>query len=111
MVPVEAMAQGTPVIVPDVGGIAGVVSAAGTEGGLRFGCWDSGSLATRIEQLLSDEECHSRLSSGALAVAEHFSVAKLGERVLAHLDLPTYSSHHAPNVPPIQGKRVDAAAA
>jgi 1,4-alpha-glucan branching enzyme len=100
MVPVEAMAQGTPVLVPDVGGIAGVVAAAGAEGGLLFDCWNSGSLADRLEQLLTDGECHSRLSNGALTVAEHFSIHKLGERVLAHLELPAFSSVRSPNTLP-----------
>ncbi|WP_010584779.1 glycosyltransferase family 4 protein [Schlesneria paludicola] len=110
MVPVEAMAQGTPVLVPDVGGIAGVVAAAGAEGGLRFGCWDSGSLANRLEQLLNDNACHARLSRGALHVAEHFSVSKLGERVLSHLDLPAFSSERSPNSLPFQSQQVEAAA-
>src|SRR5262249_6212213 len=36
MVPVEAMAQGTPAVVPDSGGVAGLICAAGHQGGLRF---------------------------------------------------------------------------
>lgn len=91
MVPVEAMAQGTPVLVPDLGGIAGVVAAASAEGGLKFTCWDSGSLADRLQQLLTDDECHSRLSAGAQTVADHFSIEKLGERVLSHLELSAFS--------------------
>ncbi|RPI90995.1 MAG: glycosyltransferase [Planctomycetaceae bacterium] len=91
MVPVEAMAQGTPVLVPDLGGVSGLVSAGGAEGGLRFGCWDSGSLACQLGRLLCDEACHARLANGAQTVAEHFSVERLGERVLTHLDLPEYS--------------------
>lgn len=91
MVPVEAMAQGTPVVVPDLGGVADVVAAGGVEGGLRFGCWDSGALAGQLGRLICDEGCYGRLSSGAQAVARHFSVERLGERVLTHLGLPAFS--------------------
>jgi len=91
MVPVEAMAQGTPVIVPDVGGIADVIEVDGTRAGLRFACWDTGALASAIEALLTDSALHSELASAALDVAEHFSIARLGERVLAHIGLPGYN--------------------
>ncbi|MCY2968014.1 MAG: glycosyltransferase family 4 protein [Planctomycetota bacterium] len=97
MVPVEAMAQGTPVVVPDLGGIAGVVAAGGAEGGLRFDCWDSGSLADRLEQLITNDTCHGRLSRGAQTVADYFSIEKLGERVLSHLELPAFSPQTATN--------------
>lgn len=92
MVPVEAMAQGTPVLVPDRGGIAGVVEAEGHVGGLRFRCWDSGSLATQLGNLLHSEALHGQLARGALGVAECFSVQNMGRKVLDHLRLPSYWS-------------------
>ena len=97
MVPVEAMAQGTPAIVPDTGGVAGVIragdgdSAGGLRGpeeaGLRFRSWDSGDLASKIELLLDDDELHQRLASAGPRVAEYYSVQRLADRVLAHLDV------------------------
>lgn len=91
MVPVEAMAQGTPVVVPDQGGIASVVEAGGAEGGMRFGCWDSGALAICLEELLCNEASYARLSHGARVVAGNYSIERMGERVLAHLELPAFS--------------------
>jgi len=91
MVPVEAMAQGTPVVVPDVGGIAGVIEVNGSRGGLHFSCWDSGALAHSIESLITNSALHSELSGTALDVAEYFSVERLGERVLAHIGLPAFN--------------------
>jgi glycosyltransferase involved in cell wall biosynthesis len=90
MVPVEAMAQGTPAIVPDHGGVASVIRAgdAGrTEAGLAFRAWDSGDLAAKIELLLDDDNLHARLSSAGPRVAEHYSVPRLADRLLAHLQI------------------------
>jgi glycosyltransferase involved in cell wall biosynthesis len=90
MVPVEAMAQGTPPIVPDFGGVASVIRAgdhSDDEAGLAFRCWDSGDLAQRIEQLIDDDELHQRLSRAAPRVAEYYSIARLADRMLAHLGL------------------------
>jgi glycosyltransferase involved in cell wall biosynthesis len=88
MVPVEAMAQGTPAIVPDTGGVAALIQSAGRQGGLRFRTWDSGDLAYHMERLLTDTALHSRLAADAPHVAESFSVERMGERVLDHLGLP-----------------------
>lgn len=85
MVPVEAMAQGTPAIVPDWGGVASAIRAGDEEGGLLFRCWDSGDLANGIEQLLDDEALYQRLSSAGPRVAQYYSVQKLADRVLTHL--------------------------
>lgn len=90
MVPVEAMACGTPVIVPDTGGVAGVTQANGEHGGLVFRSWDSGHLAVQLEKLLHDADLHTRLSLSAPRIAETFSVKKLGDRILEHLELPLY---------------------
>jgi glycosyltransferase involved in cell wall biosynthesis len=88
MVPVEAMAQGTPVIVPDTGGVASVARVGRHEGGLVFSSWDSGDLADRIQSLIEQPALHARLSADAPHVAAEFSIAKLGDRVLDHLGLP-----------------------
>ena len=95
MVPVEAMAQGTPALVSDTGGVADLIFAADRQGGLRFRSWDSGDLALQIERLLTDGALHERLAADAPHVAEHFSVARMGERVLDHLRLP--HRNEAPN--------------
>jgi glycosyltransferase involved in cell wall biosynthesis len=90
MVPVEAMAQGTPAIVPDHGGVAGAIRAGEggrEEGGLSFRAWDSGDLAAKIELLLDDDGLHRRLSSAGPRVAEHYSVQRMADRLLAHLGI------------------------
>lgn len=88
MVPVEAMSLGTPVIVPDIGGVADVIEAEAVCGGLRFKAWDSGSLADVIEELICNPDLHSKLSVDALKVANNFTVEKLADRILQHLNLP-----------------------
>jgi glycosyltransferase involved in cell wall biosynthesis len=87
MAPVEAMSQRAPVIVPDWGGVASVISAGGREGGLHFPAWDSGALAEQIERLIRDDELHGRLSAAGPHVAEYFSTPRMADRVLDHLDL------------------------
>lgn len=88
MVPVEALAHGTPAIVPDYGGVAGTIEAEGHIGGLRFKVWDSGDLADQIARLFDDSQLHRKLSEAGPRVAEYYSVEKLGDRVLRHLGLP-----------------------
>lgn len=46
MVPVEAMAHGTPAVVPDYGGIASAIGANGHSGGLLFRAWDSATTSS-----------------------------------------------------------------
>jgi glycosyltransferase involved in cell wall biosynthesis len=100
MVPVEAMAQGTPAIVPDTGGVAGVIRA-GEQGrepaGLTFRSWDSGDLASKIEQLLDDDALHGRLSAAGPRVAEYYSVQRLADRVLAHLGIADAKDRSEPH--------------
>jgi len=102
MVPVEAMAQGTPVVVPDQGGIASVVESEGSVGGLRFACWDSGDLAGQLARLRDPSPLWQQLHQGALQVARSFSVQRMGERVLTHLGLPAHpdQSAESPSVSP-----------
>lgn len=87
MVPVEAMSQGTPAIVPNYGGVADAISANGETAGLRFNVWDSGHLAHRMAQLLEDDQLHSRLSEAGPRVAKYYSVSNLVDRLLEHLDI------------------------
>jgi glycosyltransferase involved in cell wall biosynthesis len=88
MVPVEAMAQGTPVVVPNIGGVASVAQVGAQRGGLHFASWDTRDLADQLQALIEQHDLHAALSTGAPHIAEHFSVANLGERVLDHLELP-----------------------
>ena len=88
MVAVEALAHGTPAIVPDLGGIASAIQADGQTGGLHFRTWDSAHLADQIARLLQDNELHRRLSEAGPGIAAHYSVEKLADRVLAHVGLP-----------------------
>jgi glycosyltransferase involved in cell wall biosynthesis len=88
MVPVEALAHGTPAVVPDYGGIASAIRADGVAGGLHFRAWDSADLAEQIARLLLDDDLHRRLAGAGPGVAAYYSVEKLADRVLAHLGLP-----------------------
>ncbi len=97
MVPVEAMAYGTPAVVPDAGGVAQVIEANGACGGVRFNVWDSGDLARQIERVITDKELWQRLSADGPRVAEYFSIPRLADRVLRHAGLmPTDTPAEAP---------------
>jgi len=96
MVPVEAMAHGTPAVVPDQGGVASVIEANGNTGGIRFKAWDSGDLADQLERVLQDRELWQKLSDGAPKVADYFSVENLGSRVLSHIGLPKSTGQGKP---------------
>lgn len=90
MVPVEAMMHGTPVVIPDNGGIATVATLGGEQSGLNFRSWDSAHLAEQIQRLLGDDALHAKFSTAARGVASQFSMQKLGDRVLEHIGLPPY---------------------
>jgi glycosyltransferase involved in cell wall biosynthesis len=87
LVAAEAMSHGTPVLVPDQGGITEVVNVDGRRGGLTFKAWDSGDLAVQLEKLLRDDALHAELAANTRGLAEYFSVEQLVERVLEHLGL------------------------
>ena len=87
MVPVEAMSYGTPVVVPDYGGVASIIEAEGHVGGIQFRVWDSGDLADKIQSLIEDRAQWQQLADAGPKVAEYYSVAKLTDRVLNHLEL------------------------
>lgn len=98
MVPVEGMAQGTPAVVPNIGGVASVTQVGSHRGGLQFAAWDTRDLADQLQILIENDALHGALSAAAPHVAEHFSVAKLGERVLDHLGLPHWHGAAAPAI-------------
>jgi glycosyltransferase involved in cell wall biosynthesis len=85
MVAAEAMSHGTPVIVPDQGGITEAIQWEGQAGGLTFRSWDSADLAEKLERLLTDDDLHRRLAANTRAIAANFSVERMTERVLEHL--------------------------
>jgi glycosyltransferase involved in cell wall biosynthesis len=87
LVAAEAMSHGTPVVVPDQGGITEVVEVNGRRGGLTFKSWDSGDLADQLARLLSDESLNRELRDNAPSVAEYFSIDQLVARVLDHIGL------------------------
>jgi glycosyltransferase involved in cell wall biosynthesis len=88
MVAAEAMSYGTPVLVPDRGGITEVISQDGRIGGLVFQAWDTRDLADQLEKLLRDQTLYQRLRADAPVVAAQFSVERMTDRVLEHMGLP-----------------------
>jgi glycosyltransferase involved in cell wall biosynthesis len=89
MVVPEAMAHGTPVLVPDHGGVTETIAADGKVGGITFRAWDSRDLADQLERLLLDDELHVRLSADGPALALRFTIEAMADRVLAHMGVPT----------------------
>jgi glycosyltransferase involved in cell wall biosynthesis len=87
LVAAEAMAQGTPVLVPDYGGIGEVIRDGDKAGGLTFKAWDSGDLALQLERLLVDRALHRRLARDARTVAARFGIDDMAGRVLRHIGL------------------------
>jgi glycosyltransferase involved in cell wall biosynthesis len=88
LVAVEAMAHGTPVLVPNHGGVVEAIQANGVVGGLTFRVWDTADLAGQLEKLLTDDALHASLSASARRVARHFDVEAMTDRILAHMGLP-----------------------
>ncbi len=87
LVAAEAMSQGTPVVVPDYGGVTEVIRHGDKAGGLTFSTWDSGDLARQLERLLVDEALYRELAGNARAVAEQFTVERMTDCVLDHLGI------------------------
>jgi len=85
LVPVEAMAHGTPAVVPDYGGTKVAIAAEGKTGGLRFAPWDSGDLARQLRRLLTEPDTYNELATNARGVAEYYSVANMTTRILNHM--------------------------
>jgi glycosyltransferase involved in cell wall biosynthesis len=88
MVPVEAMAQGTPVLVPDTGGVSQLPFLDDQQGGLIFRSWDSGDLAGQLDLLLTNRNLHDKLSKAAPQIAAHYSVERVADRYLDLFELP-----------------------
>jgi glycosyltransferase involved in cell wall biosynthesis len=88
MVAPGAMAYGTPVLVPDLGGIAETIAVGGKAGGISFRVRDTRDLATQLERLLTDDKLRAALSADTPAVAAHFSIEAEADRILAHMGLP-----------------------
>jgi glycosyltransferase involved in cell wall biosynthesis len=82
------MSHGTPVIVPDHGGIMEVIGQGERVGGLSFKVWDTADLARQIERLIVDDALYGSLSAAAAQIAAQFSVEAMTDQVLAHLGLP-----------------------
>jgi glycosyltransferase involved in cell wall biosynthesis len=87
MVAAESMSFGTPVLVPNLGGITEVIEIEGRRGGLAFEAWNTTDLANQLQRLLTDEGLYSELAARARPLAEQFSVARMTEGVLAHLGI------------------------
>jgi glycosyltransferase involved in cell wall biosynthesis len=87
LVAAEAMSHGTPVLVPDYGGIGEVIQQRGKAGGLTFKTWDSGDLARQLERLLGDEKLYRALADNTRGIAARFSVDRMTDDILAHMDL------------------------
>lgn len=96
MVAAEAMSHGTPVLVPDLGGITEAIQHNGQAGGLTFKSWDSADLARQLERLLTDEPLYQTLASHTRAVAAHFTVDRMTDEVLKHLGLPLQAQSTPP---------------
>ncbi|HEX4055546.1 MAG TPA: glycosyltransferase family 4 protein [Tepidisphaeraceae bacterium] len=87
MVAAEAMSHGTPVIVPDHGGVAEVIGKGDCAGGLTFRVWDSGDLADQMERMVKDDGLHARLAENTRRVAAKFDVEVMTDRVLEHVGI------------------------
>lgn len=87
LVAVEAMSHGTPVIVPDYGGITEVVQDGEKAGGLTFRTWDSGDLARQLERLLADRSLHRELTEHTRMMAARFSDEQMADAILEHLGI------------------------
>jgi glycosyltransferase involved in cell wall biosynthesis len=88
MVAAEAMSYGTPVLVPDLGGITEVICSNGRRGGLTFEAWNTTDLAAQLKRLLVDHALRDELAGNARPIAERFSVSNMTDCVLTHLGLP-----------------------
>jgi glycosyltransferase involved in cell wall biosynthesis len=88
MVAVEAMAQGTPVLVPDRGGVTETISSKGAVAGLTFRAWDTASLADQLGRLITDDALHASLAVNCVNVARAFGTEAMTDSVLSHMRLP-----------------------
>jgi glycosyltransferase involved in cell wall biosynthesis len=89
LVAIEAMSYGTPVLVPDHGGITEVIRQGRKRGGLTFKTWDSADLARQLEQLLTNEALHKSLAENTRGIAARFSAERMADAVLEHIGIDT----------------------
>lgn len=87
LVVAEAMSHGTPVLVPDYGGIGEVIQHGKKAGGLTFNTWDSGDVARQLERLLLDEALYRTLAGNTRKLAARFSVDNMANDILAHIGI------------------------
>lgn len=87
MVAAEAMSYGTPVIVPDSGGITEAIQWDGRQGGLTFRSWDTADLANQLERMLTDDALHRELAANTREIAAHFTVDRMTDQILDHLEI------------------------
>ncbi|MGW2190253.1 glycosyltransferase [Streptomyces sp. NPDC001667] len=102
LVALEAIATGTPVVAPRVGGLSEVVTDG--ESGLLYEPGDETQAAAQVLQLLSDQQLHRRISAAAAHRARTFSediivprYLRLYKDVLARTAVtgPTAAGQHA----------------
>jgi glycosyltransferase involved in cell wall biosynthesis len=87
MVAAETMSYGTPVIVPDLGGITEAIRSDGMVGGLTFKVWNTQDLADQLQRILTDDQLHAELCANTRAIAKSFSTDVMTDSVLEHLGL------------------------
>jgi glycosyltransferase involved in cell wall biosynthesis len=85
LVAAEAMSYGTPVLVPDYGGIGEVIRFGQRAGGLTFHTWDSGDLARQLARMLQEEAMYRKLRADTREVAARFSVETMTSQILEHI--------------------------
>lgn len=79
---IEALAAGTPVVLPDHGSFPELVAETG--GGLLHRAEDAGHLAERLAELLNDaQRCKSLGETGLQHVHEHRHAGRMAEQTLA----------------------------
>jgi glycosyltransferase involved in cell wall biosynthesis len=84
LVPLEAMATGTPVVATRAGGSAEYLT--GGENCLGFPAGDAPALADAVTRLATSEELRRRLRAGGLATASRYAEAKCNDVVVAALE-------------------------
>ncbi|MCX7047475.1 MAG: glycosyltransferase, partial [Candidatus Sumerlaeota bacterium] len=80
----EALAAGTPVVLPDSGCFPEWIQA--TQGGLLFPAGDSAALAAAVARLMKEPELGRVLgSAGRRAIRERFTIERMAQATIAAL--------------------------